>query len=464
MKQITGLLLVFVCLSLVSNLQAQQELLRLKVGMAKLDDWYYGTPGGPPMDEGTFKIPAAGVARYTYAGKPMVDQQQLAALMTNHWIVNQQKIPGGDVEPWQRVETPGEFRYVWLKEYKEEDVGKEVNVRLGVRESSKGLASASYPAQGSIFVVEWFGKNPVTPNTIGPPEITSADVSGTWKDKQRGDSWSFTKQADGSYQVKGTAFKGVNGKATLSNGVLKIEFTNSTGIRGTFDVKLDPSGNRGKGSVRTDQPSEYLSEIGLENGPTNPPSAGSFTVKLGNHQVKPGQTVNVPVELLEAAGVSNLNVVIEYSAGVARVNTTPGVGNAKTDHLFQANSNNPGVIRLGLAGKSGVNPNSQLAVIPFTATGQPGAKTELKVTVTTANNAEGNPLTAKTLAGSLEIVAADPPPAPPAPPVVRTPKDALDALMMSVQLRPEDLKLDLDKDGKVTSNDARLILREVVTR
>ena len=42
-------------------------------------------------------------------------------------------------------------------------------------------------------------------------------------------------------------------------------------------------------------------------------------------------------------------------------------------------------------------------------------------------------------------------------------KDALAALQMSVGERTPDLNLDMDRDGSVTAEDARLILREAVT-
>ena len=57
----------------------------------------------------------------------------------------------------------------------------------------------------------------------------------------------------------------------------------------------------------------------------------------------------------------------------------------------------------------------------------------------------------------------------PVPPVVPPTKpwttaDALQALQMSVKLLTEDNRLDLDKDGQVTSNDARLILQQALNK
>ena len=45
-----------------------------------------------------------------------------------------------------------------------------------------------------------------------------------------------------------------------------------------------------------------------------------------------------------------------------------------------------------------------------------------------------------------------------------TARDAGDALKMSVGLIPVKMSLDMDKDGQVTSTDARLILQKVVGR
>lgn len=465
--KLSWMLLLCFGLTFCHSAFAQEELLRLRVATPEFKEWYYGTVPAPPTDEGSFKIPAAGVARVTYTGTPYFEQQ-LSCLKTDHWVVNQLLIPGWDLEPMSKEVKDGKFKFVWLKKFTAEEAGREVKVKLGAWIRSGGLVSAYVPAQGSVFVVEWLGNEPIPPNTIVyNPETTkdnSSPFDGTWKDNQRGDSWEMTKLPDDTYDVKGTFLKGITGKGIVKDGDLKIEFVSTSGIKGTFNVKLDPSGKTGTGVVRTDEPAQFTATISRGSPTTEPTAPVGFTVKASSHQLKSGQTLNVPVELLDASGLSNLNVVVDYSPDVVRVNSTPAAGNVRTDHLFQANAKDPGLVRIGLAGKSSVQTNGQLALIPFTAVGQPGTKTELKIRVTTANNSEGATIAAKTISGLIEIVADSPPPTPPAPPVVLTPKDAMEALMMSVQLRPEDLKLDLDKDGTVTSNDARMILREVVTR
>ena len=50
------------------------------------------------------------------------------------------------------------------------------------------------------------------------------------------------------------------------------------------------------------------------------------------------------------------------------------------------------------------------------------------------------------------------------PPPVFTALDAMKALQMSIGLLTPDMKYDLDKDGQVTANDARLILQQVVAQ
>jgi hypothetical protein len=465
--KLAWMLLLCFSLTFCQSAFGQEELLRLAVASPEFKEWYYGTVPAPPSDQGSFKIPAAGIARVTYAGSPYFEQQ-LSCLKTDHWVVNQLLIPGGDVEPMFKEVKDGKFKFVWLKKFTAEEAGREVKVKLGAWMRSGGLVSAYVPAQGSIFVVEWLGNEPIPPNTIEYNSETTKDDSspfaGTWTDNQSGDSWEMTKLPDGTYDVKGTFLKGITGKGVVKDDNLKVEFVSTAGVKGTFDVKLDPSGKTGAGVVRTDEPAQFNSTITLGNPSTETTIPAGFTAKAATHQLKSGQTLNIPVEILDASGISNLNVVVEYSSDVVRVNSAPAAGNVRTDHLFQANAKDPGLVRIGLAGKSSVQANGQLALIPFTAVGPPGTKTELKIRVTTANNSEGKNVPAKTTAGLIEIVADSPPPTPPAPPVVLTPKDAMEALMMSVQLRPEDFKLDLDKDGAVTSNDARLILREVVTR
>ena len=120
--------------------------------------------------------------------------------------------------------------------------------------------------------------------------------------------------------------------------------------------------------------------------------------------------------------------------------------------------------------------------MPFKVVGAVGSSTKLELRDTAANTT-ANPRPAFALAAGEIVVTAgqEPsdgtgpsshnPPVTPNPPVdtsdqskVFTALDALKALQMSVSLLSPDMAYDLDKNGQITSNDARLILGRAVRR
>ncbi len=318
------------------------------------------------------------------------------------------------------------------------------------------------------YIYAWHpGKLPVTSNA-------GLDVSGVWKHGSNGESWTFTRKPDGSYTAVEKGFGNAKGTATVKDNTILIDYTTDNGIHGKYTITVDSSGKTGTGKWTSDQPDSGTRDfVRVSTGPssgatgTDPTSTGSdaikgFTVRAGLKLMKAGETAPIAIDLLQPSNLGNLNVNIEYDPTVVQVNSIPAAGSAKGNRLFEANHRQPGIVRLGLAGNEGLTADGQLASIPFTAIGPPGSSTVLKVSVTMANDSDGKALSAATLDGAIEIAAAEPPPPPPPP--TYSGKDALDALKMSVQLLAEDLRADLDKDGKVTSNDARLILRAIVNQ
>jgi hypothetical protein len=145
------------------------------------------------------------------------------------------------------------------------------------------------------------------------------------------------------------------------------------------------------------------------------------------------------------------------------VSAKPSPGALKQNRLFEANHSESGIVRPGLAGADPLTSGGQMALIPFVAVGQPGTKSKLKVVVTNANSAGGEILTPTVIDGEIEILESgsrDPEDIDDDNEV--TAKDALEALKMSVKLIPINSAADVDGDGSVTSNDARLILLRVV--
>jgi hypothetical protein len=187
--------------------------------------------------------------------------------------------------------------------------------------------------------------------------------------------------------------------------------------------------------------------------PDNPPAMELQTCHI---VAKAGAAIDVPIYLLKSADLADLNFEIHYDGAVIRA-----AGKAKAGPLlnasaiFDANPNEVGVERLGFAAKAGVAGSGILATVPFTVVGAPGSRTTLDVNYTEANGASG--AAEKLLLAPGDLVVETPPPA-------FTALDAMKALQMSIGLLTPDVKYDLDKDGQITANDARLILQQVVAQ
>lgn len=178
-----------------------------------------------------------------------------------------------------------------------------------------------------------------------------------------------------------------------------------------------------------------------------------------------GDTVMIPVVLSRGQGVANMNVIVTYDSSVARAEGTIVRGNLiDANTSFEANPQEAGVARVGFARSGDLkNFDGTVANIPFRITGKPGARTALKVVVDNINGADGNKPSIVTIDGEIEVLGekggkqgsttgSE----------ELTPADALNALKMSVHLIPVDLRADMNGDGSVKSEDARLILQQVV--
>jgi len=204
-------------------------------------------------------------------------------------------------------------------------------------------------------------------------------------------------------------------------------------------------------------------DVGATPPSNEPANTTKFTIQAGVRRAKPGEIVRVPVYLLNPSGVANVNTTVSYTSAVAAAEGKPIRGNVLGNALFEANAAESGIARVGFAGSKPVTDSGILAHISFKALGKPGDQTILKVVVTTANATDGKPMIADTIDGAVWIVGENGKiPGDHDGDGVITAGDALSALKMSVKLLEEDKDLDMDKDGNVTSNDARMILLKAV--
>jgi hypothetical protein len=274
-------------------------------------------------------------------------------------------------------------------------------------------------------------------------------------DGTHGEGWAVGEGVTGG--ERWTAFPGTTAKPIGS----------TPGTPGTPGVVGTPTSvpTTPKGTTSSDDSSTPGKGTAAGTPTTNPEPANvkSFTIQAGQREGKPGEIVMVPIYLLNPDGVANLNVIIGYPAAVAQAEGKIARGNVLGNALFEANLGETGQTRIGMAGNKPLNDTGILAHIPFKLTGKPGDRAELQVTVSTANRIDGTVLEADTITGAILILdETGGVPGDSDGDKTLTAGDALAALKMSVKLLPEKKSADVDSDGKVTSNDARMILQKVV--
>ncbi|MBI4670367.1 MAG: hypothetical protein HY741_01690 [Chloroflexi bacterium] len=236
-----------------------------------------------------------------------------------------------------------------------------------------------------------------------------------------------------------------------------------------------------------DDTAVYGAQLVLNCSPTCkvPPTGGDpntnvsrMTLQAAKRTVIVGQTVTIPVWLIKAGNVANINFDMSYDANVARPEGTPVKGNLLDNALFSVNPNQSGTVKTGFAQTSGLNGTGTVMNLTFRATGKPGDRTPLNLTVTTINNPDGGALTIDRINGEISILNSDGtlpgggggggggggviPPGDCDGDKQITESDALCALEMSVQLRPVLAIMDVDGSGDVTSRDAVILLKRAI--
>lgn len=190
-----------------------------------------------------------------------------------------------------------------------------------------------------------------------------------------------------------------------------------------------------------------------------PANVSRMTLQAVRRTVPQGESVTIPIWLLKAQGVANLNFNLKYDPNVAKATGTFAKGNLLDKALFEANPQESGMVRVGFAQNSDLSGYGTVAQITFQANGAPGTKTPLTLEVTTISSANSGKPSIDLIHGEIVVVGKDGTlPGDSDGDLQVTARDAGDALKMSVKLIPVKMVCDVDQDGQVTSTDARLIL------
>lgn len=268
----------------------------------------------------------------------------------------------------------------------------------------------------------------------------------------------------------------------------KPDASQITPMDGQVDPGLVQALNAGKPPVHVPQPNV---------------NATVMTLQTEQRYVFSGDTVLVPVWLVQGQSLANLNFEVDYDPAVLQLAGDVLKGDLLDNALFRANPNRPGSLFLALAQTQALQGTGTLAEIPFHVIGKPGDVSSLGLTVTSSDDPNGGVLAIDLNPGQIEIVNDDgtlpqggigstngSPGGSGSGPngsgtgpngsgvggtttggiqkgdcdgdSQLTEVDALCALEMSTGIRTPRLVVDMDGDGSVTSRDAVIILQQAV--
>lgn len=178
----------------------------------------------------------------------------------------------------------------------------------------------------------------------------------------------------------------------------------------------------------------------------------------------PNSVIKVPIRIKGASNIGSMNFVLTYDAQVLKVNRVE-TGPLLTGALFTPNYQTPPLVRFGLATSGGITGSGTMAYIEFQVIGADGSSSPLAFSKLSTRDASGGLVAVTNRDGTVTVATSGG--------KVKgdfngdgkiTEIDGLAALKMSIMLLPEDLILDMDGDGAVTAEDARLMLNISVGR
>ena len=191
-------------------------------------------------------------------------------------------------------------------------------------------------------------------------------------------------------------------------------------------------------------------------------SVTRMTLKTDKRVLKAGDSAWIPVTMLLGTNVANLNFEVSYDPRVVQVLGGEVKGSFFATALGQVNTGQSGRVLVGFARPDGESGSGTVAYIQYKAVGRPGDVTPLTLKVSSINNPGGQVPPIDVIHGEIRIVDENGlTPGSCDGSLTLTESDAMCALKMSVELFPTQPVMDMDKDGRVTSRDATLILQKI---
>lgn len=200
-------------------------------------------------------------------------------------------------------------------------------------------------------------------------------------------------------------------------------------------------------------------------GSAEPCNAEHTTVQVAQRRAKRGDTVYIPLYLINAESLSNMDFDVVYDPRILEVAGDIRQGQMLEGALFKANPHDQGMVHVSFARPNGLSGTGTLSAVPFRLVGPPGAVGEVQVEVTQANRPDGAvPRIDLIYGGVLVLDEGGGLPGDGNGDGMVDEFDASLALEMAAQSREPNPRLDMDHDGRVTSRDATIILQGIRAR
>ena len=176
---------------------------------------------------------------------------------------------------------------------------------------------------------------------------------------------------------------------------------------------------------------------------------------------KKGGTVEMPVFICNVNDMANMDFELNWNSAIGELQNVKK-GSMTKNHMLQWNEVSKGNLKIAFAASKGISGSGSIAVLVFKLVGPEGSSTTVKGNVSTANKSDGTQIPISSFnQGVLSITQALIPGDCDGDDKL-TERDALAALQIAVEKRPFDKCYDVNKDGKVDSQDARIIMRRIV--
>lgn len=222
---------------------------------------------------------------------------------------------------------------------------------------------------------------------------------------------------------------------------------------GTYSITVNRKGDT------LPEPAPKVDPV-LDTDPVVEPLPG-VTVPLGTalmleSRVSPlGSIVRVPVTFNEAQSITSLGFTLAYEPDSLRVLNVER-GSRITADTFSFDADTLGEIRFGFAATTGSGPGGTAAVVEFQVVGEAGSISPITLSDALVNHNASGPLSMQLVGADFKV----------GPRLVGdangdsriTALDALQVLRMASNLQKADMALDVNDDGKLTIDDARIIL------